>query len=69
MKIAVISILCVLLITGCKDECCTFEVPKETKRLSLYRTLCIDNVVYISYDRGITVAFNDNGTIKTCGLK
>ena len=30
---------------------------------------CIEGVVYLAYDRGISVMFNKDGTVKTCEVK
>ena len=52
--------LVLLLLAGC-------TASNEYKLSSDLLKTCVDGVQYYHYDRGITPAYNVDGTIKTCG--
>lgn len=55
-NICVLLLLC-LMVAGCDNGPTT---------LSEWDTRCIDGVKYLFADRGITVVFNADSTVKTC---
>jgi uncharacterized protein YxeA len=59
-KLLVILLLLLLSITGCGYFERLFATTKG------YSRMCVDGVEYIQFTSGATVAYNTNGTIKTC---
>lgn len=53
-------ILLVLMISGCGTA------DKIEAKITGYSKKCIDNVVYLQFASGATVAYNVDGSIKTC---
>ena len=45
---------------------CTGGLMRSKALLGGYTSICIDRVVYLQFFSGATVAYNPDGTIKTC---
>lgn len=58
-----ILLLSVFTLSGCG------QIGKINAKLTGYDKSCIDGVVYLQFASGATVAYNTDGTIKTCGSK
>lgn len=50
-------------LAGCDNQ------KVEVKEAVGAQRRCIEGVVYLAYDRGISVMFNKDGTVKTCEVK
>lgn len=56
-----ILITAVLTLSGCGS------FDREIAKLTGYANSCIDGVLYYQFASGVTVAYNKDGSIKTCG--
>lgn len=50
----------ILLLTGCG------AIEREVASFTGYSKICVDKVEYIQFTSGASVAYNTDGTIKTC---
>lgn len=53
--------ICIVILTGCG------VADRFGAGLKGYSKICIDGVLYYQLTSGATVAYNRDGTIKTCG--
>ncbi len=56
----VVLILALAMLTGCG------QIERNVATWTGYSKICVDGVEYIQFTSGATVAYNRDGTIKTC---
>lgn len=61
-NILTITVMC-LFLSGCG------WFDREVAKLTGHSKHCVGNVLYIQFASGATVAYNPDGSIKTCKLK
>lgn len=61
MKSVLIVLAAAITVSGCG------MMDRTEATLTGYSDHCIDGVMYYQFRNGATVAYNKNGTIKTCG--
>lgn len=60
MKNVIIAIVAVSMLSGCG------WFSREAAKLTGYSKECVDGVMYYQFASGVTVAYNKDGSIKTC---
>jgi uncharacterized protein YceK len=60
MKKLVICFIMIIVLAGCGTA------DKFEAKIKGYSEKCIDNVMYFQFASGATVAYNTDGSIKTC---
>lgn len=60
MKKIILAIVLVIPLSGCG------AFDRATAVATGFSRMCVDGVSYIQFTSGATVAYNTNGTVKTC---
>lgn len=60
MKNLIICVSAVMLLSGCG------WLSREAAKLTGYSEECVEGVMYLQFASGVTVAYNQDGSVKVC---